>query len=89
MTSLVNLFNRQPVKCAALVRAVIYLFMAFGVHVSTEQLAAIMVVVEGFFSLFTASQVEPILNTHNQIRESQKRRMINEELDRRSDEKKD
>ncbi len=85
MTYLVNLFNREPVRCAAFIRAVILCAVGFGVAWTPEQVALIMIMVEAFFAMITRSQVEPNLNTDNQIAamESRKRRMINEELDRR------
>lgn len=88
MTYLVNLFNREPIRVSAFVRAVIVLGIGFGLKVSPEQLALIMIVVEAGLALFVRDKVEPILNTDNQLNDMRKRKMINEELDRRSDEPK-
>jgi len=84
MTYLVNLFNREPVRVMAFTRAVILCAVGFGLRVTPEQLALIMVVVEMFFAMFTRTQVEPILNIDNQLDGMRKRRMINEELDKRN-----
>lgn len=83
MTYLINLFNREPIRVTSFIRAVILLGVGFGLKVTPEQLALIMIAVEAGLALFTRTQVEPILNVDNQLDSIRKRQMINEELDRR------
>ena len=55
----------EPVLIGAAVRAVIFAAMAFGVHVTMEQLAALMAAVEAVLALVTRALVTP-----NQLAES-------------------
>jgi hypothetical protein len=53
-----RLFN-EPVLLAAAIRAVIYVAISFGAHITQEQLATIMVAVEGVTALITRTLVTP------------------------------
>lgn len=53
-----RIFN-EPILLGGVVRAVIYMLMAFGVGISTEQLAAVMTVVETILLLVTRAYVTP------------------------------
>lgn len=54
------MFSREPVAIAALVRAVILFATAFGLKLSAEQVAAIMLVVEAVLALITRQTVTPM-----------------------------
>lgn len=56
------MFGRNPVLIASFVRAVVLLFMAFGVAVTEVQFAAVMLVVEAFLALWTNTATTP--NVH-------------------------
>ena len=49
----------EPITIGALVRAIILLIMSFGVQVTNEQLALIMMILELSMALFTRSIVTP------------------------------
>lgn len=49
----------EPVLIGAAVRAVIFAVMAFGAHITMEQLAAVMGAVEAILALVTRAVVTP------------------------------
>lgn len=49
-----------PVAVTGIVRSLILLGTAFGAHLTADQVAAIMLVVESVFSPFTHQQVTPL-----------------------------
>lgn len=51
------MMNREPVAIAAAVRAVLLAAMAFGWHLSAEQVAAVAIAVEAVSALFVRSKV--------------------------------
>jgi hypothetical protein len=53
-----RMFN-EPVLIGTAVRAVLLAAMAFGTHITTEQLAALMVAVEAVLMLVTRALVTP------------------------------
>lgn len=58
MTGWKRIFN-EPVLLGTLVRTILYALMAFGVGVTTEQLTAVMAVVEALTLLVTRAFVTP------------------------------
>lgn len=54
------IFNREPVAILAAVRAVALAILAFGVNVSPEQLAGVMLALEAVLALVTRSKVTPV-----------------------------
>lgn len=54
------MFDREPVLWLAAIRAVVVLVTAFGLNLSTEQVAAIYVVAEAILSLIARQRVEPV-----------------------------
>ena len=54
-----NTFQREPVRWAALVRAVILCASAFGFQLSAEQTAAIMLLVEAVLAVVVRENVMP------------------------------
>ena len=50
-------FNAEPVAVAAAIRAVLLALMAFGLHVTEQQLAAVMLAVELVLALVVRTQV--------------------------------
>lgn len=55
--SLKNIWMAEPVAIGVAIRALILCGMAFGLHVTVEQLAAVMVAVESVLALFTRGSV--------------------------------
>lgn len=53
------ILNREPVAILAVVRALVLAGMAFGLKVSVEQLAAVMLALETVLTLVTRSKVTP------------------------------
>lgn len=53
------MFN-EPVAIAAALRAVLLAAMAFGLKMSADQMAAVMVAVEAILALFVRSKVTPV-----------------------------
>lgn len=53
------MFSREPVAIAALVRAVVLCATAFGLKLSAEQIAGIMLVVEAILGIITRQSVTP------------------------------
>ena len=49
----------EPVLISVAIRAIIFTIMAFGVQVTTEQLAAIMAALEAVLAVITRSLVTP------------------------------
>ena len=54
-----NLWNREPAMILATLQAVIALALTFGVHLTVEQVGAIMAAVAAVLGLITRSQVTP------------------------------
>lgn len=52
-------FNTEPVAVAAAVRAVLVAAVAFGLEMSGEQIAALVVAIEIVGALFVRSKVTP------------------------------
>lgn len=52
--------NREPVAIAAAVRVVLVAAVAFGLDVSAEQIAALVLAVETVTALFVRSKVSPV-----------------------------
>ena len=52
--------KREPVAIAALVRILTFVAMAFGVQLTPEQIAAVIVVVELVLALITRARVSPV-----------------------------
>jgi hypothetical protein len=52
-------FNTEPVAIAAAVRAVLVAAVAFGLEMSGEQIAALVVAIEIVGALFVRSKVTP------------------------------
>lgn len=50
---------REPVAIAAAIRALVLLGVAFGLHWTAEQIAALMVAVEAVLALIVRSKVTP------------------------------
>lgn len=57
---MLNRLKREPVLVTGLVRAVIVCGTAFGLHLSAEQVAGVMLLTEAVLSLVTRSQVTPV-----------------------------
>ena len=53
-------FNREPVAIAAAIRALLVVAVGFGLDLSGEQVASIVVAVELVLGLFVRSQVTPV-----------------------------
>lgn len=53
------MFGREPVAIAAAVRAIILCVVAFGVDLSGEQIAAVMLAVEAVLAVITRQSVTP------------------------------
>jgi len=51
--------KREPVAIAALVRSVLLMAVAFGAHLTPEQIAAVMVTVEMFAAIVVRQRVTP------------------------------
>lgn len=51
---------KEPVAFSFAIRALLLCAMAFGTHVTPEQLASVMVAVEAVLALFTRAAVTPI-----------------------------
>lgn len=54
--------SAEPVAWSAFIRAVILCVIAFGVKMTLDQVAAVMLVVELGLALFTRSKVTPTSN---------------------------
>ncbi len=52
-------FNREPVAITAFIRAVVLLFVAFGLTLTAGQIASIMLVVELGLAMLVRSKVTP------------------------------
>lgn len=48
-----------PVRWSAFVRASVLVLTAFGMHLTSEQIAALMMFVEAALAIFTHNQVTP------------------------------
>lgn len=59
MTQALRLVGREPVAAAAALRGVVLAGMAFGLKVSAEQLAAVMVALETVLGFVTRTAVAP------------------------------
>lgn len=57
---MLNRIKAEPVVVTMFVRAVILAVTAFGLQLSAEQVAAIMLVVEAGLALFTRKNVTPV-----------------------------
>lgn len=55
-----NPLKSEPAALAGLVRAIIYVAIAFGAKVTPEQLAAIVVAVELATGIFVRQRVSPV-----------------------------
>jgi len=53
-----RIFN-EPVMIGGAIRAILLAFMAFGTHITPEQLAAVMLAVEAVLALVTRALVTP------------------------------
>lgn len=53
------MFGKEPVAIAAAIRGVILCAVAFGLQWTPEQIAAVMLALEGVLALVTRSQVTP------------------------------
>lgn len=51
--------NREPVAIAAALRSVLVAAMAFGLDLTAEQVAAVVIAVEAVLALFIRSKVKP------------------------------
>ena len=67
MNYLINLINREPIRFAALIRAIILCAIGFGLKVTPEQLVLVMVMIEALFAILTRQQVTPNLNVENRV----------------------
>ena len=54
--------KKEPVLFMAGIKAILYVFMAFGLHITVDQLATIMVAVEAVTMFFTRAQVTPVVS---------------------------
>lgn len=54
------IFGRHPAAIAGAIRAVLLAFMAFGLKMQPEQLAAVMLAVEAVLTLFVHQNVTPL-----------------------------
>ncbi len=52
--------REEPVMCQALVQAALALLVAFGTHLSTSQVGALVAFSAAFLSVLTRSQVTPV-----------------------------
>ncbi len=55
-----GLWNREPVLFMAVVQAAIALALAFGLHLTTEQVGAILALAAALLGLITRTQVTPL-----------------------------
>lgn len=55
-----TLFNREPVMFMAVIQAIIALVLSFGVHLTTEQVGAILAVSAAILAFITRTQVSPV-----------------------------
>ena len=53
------MWNREPALIVALIGALIALLIAFGLHLSAEQVGAVMALVTAALGLVTRSRVTP------------------------------
>lgn len=53
-------FNTEPVVLTAAVRAVILAVIAFGLNISAEQVAAVMLAVEAVLAVVVRAKVTPV-----------------------------
>lgn len=60
-----NLWGSEPAAIIAAIEAIIGLFIAFGLNLSGEQVAAIMTVAVVILGLVTRSQVTPVAQLHD------------------------
>jgi len=59
------MFGREPVLWTTAIRSVILLGIAFGLHWTPEQIAAMMIAVEAILALVVRSQVIPIVRIND------------------------
>jgi len=55
-----TIFGREPVLYLALVKAAVVLVVAFGLDLSLEQTAAIVLLIEAVLAFLARSQVTPV-----------------------------
>lgn len=55
-----TLWNREPAMFLAVIQAAIILFLAFGIHLTMEQTAALMAFSAALLGFITRSQVVPV-----------------------------
>jgi hypothetical protein len=60
MTSLSNLYGRQPVMVLAFVQATLAMFMGFGLHLTGDQVALVMAFTAALLGLLAQTQVTPM-----------------------------
>jgi hypothetical protein len=60
--AMVHYIREEPVLCQALVQAALTLLVAFGTHLSTSQVGAIVAFSAAFLSVLTRTQVTPVAN---------------------------
>lgn len=53
------MFGREPVAIAAVVRLGLLMLVAFGLKLSVDQIAAVMVFIEALLALLTRQSVTP------------------------------
>lgn len=53
------MFGREPVLWTSFIRAVLLVSVLFGVKLSADQIAGVLLVVEAGLALYTRTQVEP------------------------------
>lgn len=63
-TAMRTIWGREPVAVAALARALLLCAVAFGLDLTTEQVAAVMLVVEGLLAFLTRRRVSPLRPRH-------------------------
>ena len=57
---MLQLINAEPVAIAAAVRAILVCAIAFGLHFTAEQVAAVVVAIELVLGLLVRSKVSPV-----------------------------
>jgi hypothetical protein len=58
---MLKIIRTEPTLIAGLIRAILLCVTAFGLHLSAEQIAAVMLVTEAALSVVTRSQVTPTM----------------------------
>lgn len=60
MSAIIERIQNEPVLVVALVEAVLGLAVVFGLNLSVEQVAAILLVVNTALAIFVRSKVSPV-----------------------------